>query len=265
MSLFRIRQADENDVEAIRIAHRRSILDLAAKDYRIYFIAFDISILFFASGSASKFLTHHVFYRLIPFMEFEPKVYRTIIFVRHGQYSPNPEKLTALGRRQAKYAAKSIALLNPSKIHCSSMPRAVETATFISGATGIKFKPREIFQEGLLPGTVAFDRFIKKGKSLRQRKEHNAKTKVAKRNADLAFKELFKFPTRGQSTEVVVAHGNVIRHWVCKALAISEDKWLNLDVSHASLTTIRISKKGHFLLLGFAEKEHLSLKMRTYV
>lgn len=33
MNSFKIRQANESDVEAIRAAHRRSILDLAAKDY----------------------------------------------------------------------------------------------------------------------------------------------------------------------------------------------------------------------------------------
>ncbi len=198
-------------------------------------------------------------------MDFEPKVFRTIIFVRHGQYTSDPEKLTSLGRKQAKIAAKAIALLKPSKIYCSTMPRAKETANVIGQHLGLKFTAKDIFREGLLPGTIGFNQLITKGIPPDKKKEILAKMRVARKNADLAFKRLFKIPQRGQSTEVVVAHGNVIRHWVCKALDISEKNWLKMDVSHTSLTTIRISKAGQFVLLGFADKGHLPLKMRTYV
>lgn len=198
-------------------------------------------------------------------MEFEPKIFRTIIFVRHGQYSSNPEVLTNLGRKQAKLAAKAVALLQPSKIYCSTMPRAIETASIIGQHTELKFKAKDMFREGLLPGTLSFNKLITRGISSKEKKDLLAKTKVARRSADLAFKTLFKSPQRGQNIEVVVAHGNVIRYWVCKALNISEDKWLKMDVRHASLTTIRVSKKGHIVLLGFADIGHLPLKMRTYI
>ena len=39
MSPFQIRQATAEDVEAIRIAHRRSILEIAAKDYPLEVVA----------------------------------------------------------------------------------------------------------------------------------------------------------------------------------------------------------------------------------
>ncbi|MGZ3768500.1 MAG: histidine phosphatase family protein [Bdellovibrio sp.] len=198
-------------------------------------------------------------------MEFEPKIFRTIVFVRHGQYSSDPEKLTSLGRKQAQRTAKAVALLQPSKIHCSTMPRAIETASIIGKHLGLKFRAKDIFREGLLPGTLGFNKLITKGMSLKDKKEVIAKIKIARKNADTAFKALFQSPKKGQSTEIVVAHGNVIRYWVCKALDISEDKWLKMDLRHTSLTTIRISKKGHIVLLGFADSGHLSLKMRTYV
>ena len=198
-------------------------------------------------------------------MEFEPKVFRTIVFVRHGQYSSDPEKLTRLGRKQANMAAKAIAFLRPSKIHCSTMPRAIETASIIGQHTGLKFKTKDIFREGLLPGTIGFNQLMTKGMSPAKKKESLAKLKVARKNADVAFKTVFKIPRKVQDTEVVVAHGNVIRHWVCKALDISDKNWLKMDVSHASLTTVRVSKSGHFTLLGFSDKGHLPLKMRTYV
>ncbi|MNL05230.1 bifunctional RNase H/acid phosphatase [compost metagenome] len=198
-------------------------------------------------------------------MEFEPKVYRTIVFVRHGQYSNEPEKLTALGRKQAALVAKAIKPLGVSKLHCSTMPRAIETANIICQQVGLKFKPKDIFREGSLPGTVAYQK-MKLGKASPMEKiELRKKMRKAKENADKAFQVLFKTPSRGQSTEVVVAHGNVIRHWVCKALQISEKKWLTMDVSHTSITTIRLSKSGNFVLLGFSDNGHLPHKMRTYV
>jgi serine/threonine-protein phosphatase PGAM5 len=161
-------------------------------------------------------------------MEFEPKIYRTIVFVRHGQYNSNPEKLTSLGRRQARVTAKALAQLSPSKIHCSSMPRAIETANIISEHIGLQFNASDLFREGLLPGTAEFHKLISKGMSASEKKEQLQKAKAAKKKADLAFKTLFKAPTRGSHIEVVVAHGNVIRHWVCKALGISEENWLKI-------------------------------------
>ena len=101
--------------------------------------------------------------------------------------------------------------------------------------------------------------------SSKKKKEILFQMKIAKKNSDLAFKTLFKAPQKGQTTEVVVAHGNVIRHWVCKALNIPENRWLKMDVSHTSLTGIRISRKGNIVLLGFADTGHLPLKMRTYI
>ncbi len=198
-------------------------------------------------------------------MEFEPKVFRTLIFVRHGQYSSKPEKLTSLGRKQAQLTAKAIALLKPTKLYCSTMPRAIETATIFGQHVDLKFKKNDMFREGLLPGTIEFNKLKTKRMTAIEKRKSLGKMKSARKNADLAFKTLFKIPQKSQSTEIVVAHGNVIRHWVCRALDIPREKWLKMDISHASLTTVRISKKGDIVLLGLADTGHLPLKMRTYI
>lgn len=198
-------------------------------------------------------------------MDFEPKIYRTIVFIRHGQYQKNPEKLTRLGRYQAKTTAKIIAQLKPSKIYCSTMPRAKETAQIIGSQVKRNPQAKEFFCEGLLPGTVGFMNLVTKKKSNAERLEIKRKMKKAELDADFAFKFLFQKPKTNATCEVVVAHGNVIRHWVCKALKINSKKWLSMDVSHASLTTIRIDKKGHMVLLGFSDCGHLPVKKRSYV
>jgi serine/threonine-protein phosphatase PGAM5 len=198
-------------------------------------------------------------------MDFEPKVYRTIVFVRHGQYQKGPERLTALGRRQAGLVAKAIKPLKPAKLFCSTMPRAKETAKIIGAQAKLKSNAKGFFREGLLPGTIGFYEKLTKKSSRSEKLETKRKMKVAKVNADAAFKFLFRPPKTGQTCEIVVAHGNVIRHWVCKALKIDQAKWLSMDVSHTSLTTIRVDKNGKFVLLGFSDNGHLPHKMRTYV
>lgn len=198
-------------------------------------------------------------------MEFEPKIFRTIIFIRHGQYSSEPEELTKLGCKQAQLTAKALASLHPSKIHCSTMPRAMETASIIGQHMGLKFKAQDMFREGFLPGTVSFNKLVSENLSTKEKKSFFAKAKAARETADLAFESLFKPPQRGQNVELVVAHGNVIRHWVCKALDIPSERWTKMDVAHTGLTTIRISKSGNIMLLGFADVGHLPLKLRTYV
>lgn len=198
-------------------------------------------------------------------MEFEPKVFRTVVFVRHGQYLSEPEKLTALGRRQAALVAKALKPLGVTRIHCSTMPRAIETANIICQQVGLEFKPQDMFREGFLPGTAEYEKLKLEKASAADKIELRKKMRLARENAQEAFEYLFKAPRRGQSVEVVVAHGNVIRYWVCKALQISEDKWLNMDVSHTSITTVRVTKSGNFMLLGFSDSGHLPHKMRTYV
>lgn len=198
-------------------------------------------------------------------MEFEPKVFRKLIFVRHGQYTSEPERLTALGRRQARLVAKELMLRAPTRIRCSTMPRAVETADIVSEQLRLKCLPNDLFREALLPGTVEFHRKKIKGLSRQEKTEFYRRLAAAKQSADRAYRELFKIPKRGRTVEVVVAHGNVIRYWVCRALGIPTEKWLSMDIGHGSITSIQIAGSGNVMLLGFSESCHLPLRMRTYV
>ena len=158
-------------------------------------------------------------------MDFEPKISKTIIFIRHGQYKKGPEKLTSLGRNQARLVAEAVRTLKPSKLYSSTMPRAKETAGFIERRTRLKSKSKAFFCEGLLPGTVEFHQYLSKKLSKSEKIKLHRKMRKAKISSDKAFVYIFKLPKKGESCEVVVAHGNVIRHWVCKALKISETKW----------------------------------------
>lgn len=89
--------------------------------------------------------------------------------------------------------------------------------------------------------------------------------KENKARADQAYDFLFKAPKNGVSTHIVVAHGNVIRYWVCKALGVDPKKWIQMDLQQCSITTIRVDKSGDAVLLGFADIGHIPLEQRTYI
>lgn len=59
-----------------------------------------------------------------------------IIFVRHGRN--NGDKLTRLGKRQAKIAAYELDYENVDKIYCSPKARAIQTANILAKRLGIK-------------------------------------------------------------------------------------------------------------------------------
>ena len=61
---------------------------------------------------------------------------RDVYLIRHGQYHLDRESaqygtLTGLGRRQSKGAGRLLRSLPVTRLHCSDLPRALETATII--------------------------------------------------------------------------------------------------------------------------------------
>ncbi|MCU1278448.1 MAG: Phosphoglycerate mutase [bacterium] len=79
-----------------------------------------------------------------------------ILLMRHGQSEGNeggrfgghgPTPLTALGRRQAEAAARSLAGEGLSAIFASDLPRAMQTAEPVVAATGIAMKTTPALRE----------------------------------------------------------------------------------------------------------------------
>lgn len=187
----------------------------------------------------------------------EEQKYRFVVLVRHGQYNKDPEKLSSVGVRQARLTARALLPRMPAKLFSSKMPRAKETADIIGSHLGLKVTSKAFFNEGILPGSVSY-RKNAKGTLLK-------KIQRDQKSVDEAFRFLFERPFKFSSCEVVVAHGNIIRHWLCKSLKISPAKnWMRMDLMHASLTIIRVDKVGRCVLLAFGDTGHLSPSIRTY-
>jgi serine/threonine-protein phosphatase PGAM5 len=77
-----------------------------------------------------------------------------------------------------------------------------------------------------------------------------------------AFQRLMR-PARGSRTELVVAHGNLIRLFVCLALELKPATWLKMRIHHASITRLLVGAEYGEVLASFNEVSHLPPALRT--
>lgn len=178
---------------------------------------------------------------------------RQLILVRHGQYEQKTGALTALGRRQALLTASELRGVRIDAIHCSTLPRARETAELIKKAlrSRVPLRASSSLRERIptpVPG-------ITKRTDLPE---------IRKSLADLgrAFRRLCR-PARGSRTELVVAHGNLIRLFVCLALDMKPATWLKMRIHNASITTLLVGDESGEVLGSFNEVSHLPPTLRT--
>lgn len=190
-------------------------------------------------------------------------VKKTIILVRHGQYhsasARNHEKLTVLGRRQAKLVAQRLKEVKINTITYSTMPRAIETATLIKKELKFsgQFKSCELVRE-CIPG------FPKK---LRKKYGYTDEKKLIQheKQAARAYRKHFKIPTKS-SVEVIVCHGNVIRYLVCRSLGIDTLSWRLMDIQQCAISMIEVRLKDpQRVLISHNEIGHIPKKDRTFL
>lgn len=178
---------------------------------------------------------------------------RELIFVRHGQYDVESGELTALGRRQAAAVATALRGQKLAAIHCSTLPRARETAEIIQRALRIRTTIRA--SAGLreaIPTPVT-------GFTTRADVPEIRKNLLKMQRA---FARLAR-PARGHRTELVVAHGNLIRLFVCLALGIKPTLWTRMRIHNASITKLLIKDEPREVLASFNETGHLPAKSLT--
>lgn len=188
---------------------------------------------------------------------------KVIILVRHGQYhsasSKGLEKLTVLGKRQAKLAAKRLKENKRNRIIHSTMPRAVETAAIIKKELRYRgtFQSCDLLRE-CVPGFP---------KALRKKYGHTDAKKLAnhKKQAEGAFRKHFKSPRRN-SVEVLVCHGNVIRYLICRSLKIDTINWRLMDIQQCGISIVEVrSKDPKRVLISHNDVGHIPKRDRTFI
>lgn len=173
---------------------------------------------------------------------------RFLYFVRHGHYEPDERqaggRLTALGRRQARHAARRLAGLPVAAMVTSDLGRATETAAIIAAALpGVRVRQTALLREAMptaYPGVRV---------PLATRAEH-------KERLDAVVERLLR-PSRRDRVELVVCHGNLIRSVVCRAIGVRLTAWRELGTFHCGITQIVVKPDGRAVLAAYNDTGHL--------
>jgi serine/threonine-protein phosphatase PGAM5 len=180
---------------------------------------------------------------------------RTLYLVRHGAYVPDRNAdpkfgpgLTPLGVAQARLIA---ARLSGSGVAFDSMTsstllRARETAAVMHETlTSVPLAQSPLISECTPPVLEATE-----GEAASERAE-------CARQLDQAFAGFFTTVKGAKRNDILVAHGNVIRYLVVKALKVDPRAWLGMSVAHASLTVIQVQPDGSMKVLGVGDSGHI--------
>lgn len=190
-----------------------------------------------------------------------PSASKNLYLVRHGQYhgadatTGTLEALTSLGRRQAARLGRRLAPLPFDAIWHSDLPRAVETAQILAEhLPGVPRRASKLLREGI--PTVA-PHFSPEFRPPR------ARVRETRQRMDRAF-ERFVRTGRKPRTELIVAHGNIIRYLIRRALGDAADRWWQLDTFQCGLSVLRVGRERS-ALMAFNDVGHLPLSMVTYL
>jgi serine/threonine-protein phosphatase PGAM5 len=188
---------------------------------------------------------------------------RTLYLIRHGQYDPTDPtdhplqgELSPLGKMQAGRIAKALAQVPITAIHYSTLRRAEQTALPLIAAfpEAKTYRVRRLWE--CIPHVAPdyahiFTEFTP---------EHLVADAA---HAEAAFEYYFK-PTRGTDKhEAIVAHGNLIRYFICRALRVEAAAWFRMEIHNSSISRIKIYEGGGYVLVSYNETGHLTPKMRT--
>jgi serine/threonine-protein phosphatase PGAM5 len=187
---------------------------------------------------------------------------RILYLVRHGHYYADRGtmkygKLTALGKRQSKRVGRRLASLDLHAVHHSDMLRAAETAGIIAGELGmaIPIKSSKLLREGVPTVPCPWLPTLTRAEALRDRAR-----------MDAAYERYFKPPRHGQREELLVAHANIIRYFVSRAMGDSVVKWARVRLMQCSLTVIAVGPTpGRAMLMSFNDVGHLPQRMHTFL
>jgi len=178
-------------------------------------------------------------------------VRRTIYLVRHGQHQRiEPDEphghltmeqanqldggLTSLGIEQAELTAQRLSAYPISAVHCSSLPRATQTAEIIAREfPDVPLKRTRLLWECIpcLPAMLA---------------KHCAEMPAeemarGRRQAEEAFDKYFKRARGKDKQEIVVCHGNLIRYFVSRVLQVEPETWVKMASSNCGISQVVIS------------------------
>lgn len=188
----------------------------------------------------------------------EASAVRTLYLVRHGFYDyvagaddRTANALNALGREQAQLTGARLANypVKFTRVISSEFTRARESGDLIAAALGLECKRDARLNETTPPGAGLRPEQI----------DAPAEAQLA------AAWEHFTSPNAsGDTHELLVCHGNVIRWFVCRALGVDTKQWTRMEIANCSLTMIQIRAEGTVRVQQFNEIAHVPVEKQTW-
>jgi serine/threonine-protein phosphatase PGAM5 len=195
-------------------------------------------------------------------MAAEPAFPHTIYLIRHGAYVPERNAdpkigpgLTPLGISQARLTAGR---LNGSGVSFDSMTsstllRARETAAVMHETlANVPLGQSPLISECTPPVFESANDGV-----ARERAE-------CAKQLDQAFAEFFTIAQGAGRNDILVAHGNVIRYLVLKALKVDPRAWLGMTIPHASLTIIQVQPDGSMKVMAVGDSGHIPAPLLSW-
>lgn len=178
---------------------------------------------------------------------------RTLLFVRHGQYSvEDGGHLTALGREQAavtgRWIKAHLAGVRVDALWSSTLPRARETAAILAESLErSRVRAVSVLREGMYSKVKGYEVPPSERQEDRER-------------ADAAYAQFFR-TSRADRLEIVVCHGNLIRYLVCRAIDVPVARWTRMNSNHCSMTRVLVRESGAVRVASYNEIAHLPADM----
>ncbi len=216
--------------------------------------------------------------------------YRFLHLVRHGQIDlthrpPKPQgwSLTALGQEQAVRTAQRLSRLPITAIHCSTYPRAIETAKILASTlNNIPIHPSESLCE-CVPGVPQQFRNWHAATGIEPPDQHRYDVPPAMRpwlniwthsvsfesvaageaQGHQAFETYFRAPYDQVEHDVIVSHGNLLGYFLARVLQLPAESWMNLDMSNCAISEVQVNTDADMRLLSFNDTGHLPYNVRT--
>jgi serine/threonine-protein phosphatase PGAM5 len=188
---------------------------------------------------------------------------RTLVLVRHGHYDEDDPRdakvgkaLTPIGVAQARLAGGRLrgAPWRFDALVASPLTRARQTAQLIADELlGLELRIDPDLEECTPPTRRADVMAEEKPEDLA----------ACSAQLDRLAAKLLAPVTGPDRRELVVAHGNVIRYLVTKALAVDPMAWLGMSIGHASLTVLTVDAKGAARVIAVGDVGHLPPAFQT--
>ncbi|MFI5371399.1 MAG: histidine phosphatase family protein [Candidatus Eisenbacteria bacterium] len=188
---------------------------------------------------------------------------RTVILIRHGVYDEDDPRdpeigraLTDRGREQARLTGARLAGLptHVDVLWASTFTRARQTAEIIADSLHeTAHLTRDLCE--CTPPTTREDVM---------KRERPGSLDSCAAQLDRAWHRFFTPSPDHDSLVVLVAHGNVIRTLVSRAIGLDPKQWLNLTLANCSLSVIEIHPDGRIRLVSYGDMGHLPPALQGY-